>query len=129
LISTSVIFISPLVYKTNKQAIDHYIAQAQDIVNQQSKHVRDVTSQQASRAAETTKQYAADYSTKAQELIGSARARSSSPTAVKSEPAFKQESAFKADDFPVAPKEDFKAPPSVGHSANTLRDDDPLIVA
>jgi hypothetical protein len=136
LISTSVIFISPLVYKTNKEAIDHYIAQATDIVNQQSKHVRDVTTQQASRAAETTKAYAADYSSKAQELIGNARGRSTSPTAVKSEPTLKQDSAFKSEDFPAAPKEDFKAAPKEVFPAapkdvfnaptDALKHDDPL---
>ncbi|EHL02923.1 putative Reticulon-like protein 1 [Glarea lozoyensis 74030] len=130
LISTTVIFISPLIYKTNKETIDHYVAQATDIVNQQSKQVRDMAAQQASRASETTKQYVGDYSHKAQELIGNARGRSNSPTAVKSEPALKQDSpAFKADDFPVAPKEDFKVPPSVADSANKLKSDDPLITA
>jgi hypothetical protein len=130
LISTTVIFISPLIYKTNKEVIDHYVEQATDIVNQQSKQVRDMAAQQASRASETTKQYVGDYSHKAQELIGNARGRSNSPTAVKSEPALKQDSpAFKAQDFPAAPKDDFKAPPSVADTANKLKSDDPLITA
>jgi len=139
LISTSVLFLSPLIYKTNKEVIDHYIAQATEIVNQQSKQVRDLAAQQASRASETTKQYVGDYSHKAQELIGNARGRSTSPTTVKSEPAVKKESpsAFKAEDFPTAPKEVFPSAPKevlqdapsaeeVGKSLNT---DDPLIAA
>jgi len=144
LISTTVLFISPLIYKTNKEVIDHYVAQAAEIVNQQSKQVRELASQQAARATETTKQYVGDYSHKAQELIGNARGRSKSPNAVKSEPAIKQEvpsafksesafkqvpSAFKDEDFPAAPREDFKAPPSVGESVNALKSDEPLIAA
>jgi len=121
LISATVLFVTPLVYKTNKEVIDHYIAQATEIVNQQSKQVRDMAAQQASRASETTKQYVGDYSSKAQELIGNARARSISPTAVKSEPALKNE------DFPNAPSEEFKSVPSVGESANSLKSDEPLV--
>ena len=121
LISATVLFVTPLVYKTNKEVIDHYIAQATEIVNQQSKQVRDMAAQQASRASETTKQYVGDYSSKAQELIGNARARSNSPTAVKSEPALKNE------DFPNPPSEQFKSAPSVGESANSLKSDEPLL--
>lgn len=52
-------------------------------------------------------------------MIGSARGRSVSPTAtakpVKTEPTIKKENvpttSYKSEDFPVAPKEDFKSPP------------------
>jgi len=128
LIGSSVVFLSPLIYKTNKELIDNQIAHASSIVNQQTEQVKQLASHHAARAADTTKQYASDYSAKAQEMIGNARGRSVSPTAVKKEnvPATTT-SAYKAEDFPVAPKEEFKAPP-VGAQANVLRgEDEPLI--
>lgn len=123
LISTSVLFLSPLIYKTNKELIDGQLAHASEILNQQTKQVKELASHHATIAANTTKQYASDYSAKAQDLVGSARARSSSPTTVKKENV----PAYKSEDFPAAPKEEFKAPP-VGATANALRGDaEPLI--
>jgi len=123
LIGTSVTFLTPLIYKTNKELIDSQIAHASSIVNQQTEQVKQLASHHAARAADTTKQYASDYSAKAQEMIGNARGRSVSPNTVKKENV----PAYKSEDFPVAPKEDFKAPP-VGATANSLRgEDEPLI--
>lgn len=70
-----------------------------------------------------------DYSAKAQELIGGARGRSASPTAVKKESV----AALKSEDFPAAPKEAFKAAtdaapaPLVGDIASSLKEEEPLI--
>ncbi|KFY18081.1 hypothetical protein V491_04865, partial [Pseudogymnoascus sp. VKM F-3775] len=77
LIGTSVLFLGPLIYKTNKALIDGQIEQLSEIVNAQTTQVRQIASQHASNAAATTKMYVGDYSAKAQEIIG--RARSSSP--------------------------------------------------
>ncbi|OBT50995.1 hypothetical protein VE04_09258, partial [Pseudogymnoascus sp. 24MN13] len=77
LIGTSVLFLGPLVYTTNKALIDGQIEQLSQIVNAQTTQVRQMASQHASNAAATTKMYVGDYSAKAQEIIG--RARSSSP--------------------------------------------------
>ncbi|ELR08597.1 hypothetical protein VC83_02223 [Pseudogymnoascus destructans] len=86
LIGTSVLFLGPLVYTTNKALIDGQIEQLSQIVNAQTTQVRQMASQHASNAAATTKMYVGDYSAKAQEIIG--RARSSSPADRKSaEPA------------------------------------------
>jgi hypothetical protein len=129
LISTSIIFLGPLVYKTNKELIDHHLTNASNIVNQQTEQVKQLASHHAARAADTTKAYAADYSAKAQDLIGSARARSVSPTATAKPVPVKKENvpAYKSEDFPAAPKEEFKAPP-VGATANSLGDEtEPLI--
>ncbi|KAG9235146.1 Reticulon-domain-containing protein [Amylocarpus encephaloides] len=131
LITSTVLFLAPLLYKTNKELIDHYLTQAADIANQQTKQVREIASHHAARATETTKQYVGDYSHKAQEMIGSARGRSSSPTVVKAEPAIKKEnvtSTYKTEDFPAAPKDEFKAPPSV-EAVDYLKSDKPLIAA
>ncbi|OBT41429.1 hypothetical protein VE00_08055 [Pseudogymnoascus sp. WSF 3629] len=77
LIGTSVLFLGPLIYTTNKALIDGQIEQLSQIVNAQTTQVRQMASQHASNAAATTKMYVGDYSAKAQEIIG--RARSSSP--------------------------------------------------
>ncbi|OBT91683.2 hypothetical protein VE01_10249 [Pseudogymnoascus verrucosus] len=82
LIGTSVLFLGPLVYTTNKALIDGQIEQLSQIVNAQTTQVRQMASQHASNAAATTKMYVGDYSAKAQEIIG--RARSSSPADRKS---------------------------------------------
>ncbi|KFY81997.1 hypothetical protein V500_10918 [Pseudogymnoascus sp. VKM F-4518 (FW-2643)] len=85
LIGTSVLFLGPLVYTTNRELIDGQIEQLSQIVNAQTTQVRQMASQHASNAAATTKMYVGDYSAKAQEIIG--RARSSSPADRKTVPA------------------------------------------
>ncbi|OBT66114.1 hypothetical protein VE03_05103 [Pseudogymnoascus sp. 23342-1-I1] len=84
LIGSSVLFLGPLVYTTNRELIDAQIEQLSQIVNAQTSQVRQMASQHASNAAATTKMYVGDYSAKAQEIIG--RARSSSPVERKSAP-------------------------------------------
>jgi len=111
LLSTVIVFLTPLIYKTNKELIDSQIAHASAIVNQQTEQVKQLASHHAARAAETTKSYASDYSSKAQEIISNARGRSSSPSVEKksaSVPLKENSPAFKAEDFPVAPIEEFK---------------------
>jgi len=135
LISTSVLFLAPLIYKTNKEVIDQYLHQAADIANQQTEQVRQIASHHAARATETTKQYVGDYSHKAQEMIGNARGRSTSPVLstkpVKTEPfVAKNENTpiVKSEDFPDAPKEEFVSAPPVGEVANALRsENEPLL--
>jgi hypothetical protein len=109
LISTSVLFLSPLVYKTNKELIDHHLANAQKAVSEQTEQVKQLASHHAAHAAESTKSLVGDYSSKAQELIGNARGRSVSPTA-SAKPVKKENvpTSYKSEDFPAAPKEDFK---------------------
>jgi len=111
LISTSVLFLTPLLYKTNKELIDHHVANASNIVNQQTEQVKQLASHHANQVADTTKAYAADYSAKAQEMIG--RGRSASPVDTKSAAPVKKENspAFKSEDFPMPPKDEFKATP------------------
>jgi hypothetical protein len=125
LISTSVLFLAPLIYKTNQELIDHHISNASNIINQQTDQVKQLASHHAARATETTKQYVGDYSAKAQDLIAS-RSRSVSPTITKAgPPAVKKENiptAYKSEDFPSAPKEDFKYAPTTESVASGLRD-------
>lgn len=123
LISSSILFLGPLVYKTNKELIDHHLTNASNIVNQQTEQVRQMASQHAARATDVTKQYVGDYSAKAQELIGNARGRSVSPSTVKKEAGPK----YKSEDFPAAPKESFKAPEAPAATAASTLEEEPLI--
>lgn len=160
LIATTVVFLSPLIYKNNKELIDHHINNAQNIANQQANQVKSLAGQHAARATSVTKQYVGDYSAKAQEMVGNVRNRSVSPSATKSSPpatsapvtapvTSQPKNSFAAantaapeyhdNDFPAAPKEEFKstpiadefdgtsAAPSVGSSASALRSEEPLI--
>ena len=113
LIATSVIYLTPLVYKTNKEFIDHHLANATEIANSQAQQMKDLTAHHAGRYGETVKQYAGDYTAKAQSYIGNARGRSASPEATTSMPAnapLKSEPgdapAYKSSDFPHAPKQE-----------------------
>jgi hypothetical protein len=108
LLSTFVIFLTPLIYKNNKEVIDHHIAELSNIINQQTEQVKQLASHHAARASDATKQYVGDYSAKAQELLGSARGRSFSPPVINKEvQEVKQENAltYKSEDFPAAPTE------------------------
>jgi hypothetical protein len=131
LLSTSILFLSPLVYKTNKELIDHHINNVSNVINQQTDQVKQLASHHAARATDATKQYVGDYSAKAQEMIGNARARSTSPVA-SAKPAkvdLKENTpGYKSEDFPAAPKEDFKSVPHVQDTVNALKtEDEPLI--
>ncbi|QSZ33614.1 hypothetical protein DSL72_005182 [Monilinia vaccinii-corymbosi] len=122
LIATSVLFISPLAYKTNKELIDNILAQISSVVNQQTEQVKQLASHHAAHVAETTKQYAGEYAQKAQEMIGSARSRSGSPEASRVTSPTLKTNGIKEEDFPAAPKEEFQA-------AEIATEEEPLIAA
>jgi len=127
LLSTNILFLTPLVYKTNKELIDHHVTNVSNIVNQQTEQVKQLASHHASRATDATKQYVGDYSAKAQEYIGNARGRSTSPIA-SAKPAKTETPAYKSEDFPAAPKEEFKSAPPVQETVNALKsENEPLI--
>ncbi len=88
LIGSSVLFLTPLVYKQNKEVIDAQVRHFSRIVNQQTVQARQIATQQAQAAAATTKHFVDDYTTKAQELVGNASrkaSRSVSPTISKNQ--------------------------------------------
>lgn len=111
LIAVSCIYMGPLIYMTNKELIDHHVKNASDVANAQANQLKDLAGHHTARAHETVKSYAGDYSAKAQEYMGNARGRSTSPEVnsskptsdapVKSEPG----SDLSASDFPHAPKQ------------------------
>lgn len=125
LIATTILFISPLVYKTNQELIDHHVQNVSDIINQQTQQVKQLASHHASQATEFTKRSVGEYSAKAQEMVANARGRSLSPVATTKQPAKAETSDYKAEDFPTAPKEEFKSTPAEA----TTSESEPLIAA
>lgn len=113
-ISTSVLFITPLIYKTNKEFIDAQIASATRIANEQADQVKQLAGHHAAKATEATKGALGEYSAKAQEMVANARGRSVSPVVEKKEApkvngSGETASTYKSEDFPEAPKEEFKS--------------------
>ncbi|CAF9913118.1 MAG: hypothetical protein ALECFALPRED_008639 [Alectoria fallacina] len=116
LIAVSCIYMGPLIYMTNKELIDHHVKNASEVANAQANQLKDLAGHHTARAHETVKSYAGDYSAKAQEYMGSARGRSTSPEVnsskpisdapIKSEPGSSPK--YSSDDFPHAPKQDLK---------------------
>ncbi|KAI6710547.1 hypothetical protein JHW43_006930 [Diplocarpon mali] len=136
LIGTSVLFLGPLIYKTNQELIDENLAKLSTVINQQTAQVKSLASQHATRATESTKALVGDCSAKAQELIGNARARSASPVAsakpAKTEPLKENVPAYKSEDFPLAPKKELApdfpiAPTDEFKSTASVINDEPLI--
>ena len=95
LIATTVVYLTPLIYISNQELIDHHVANANDVMAAQVGQVRELAGQHGAKAASTLKGYAGDYSAKAHEMLGTAtgRGRSTSP-----------EVTMKSEDFPQAPK-------------------------
>ena len=115
LISTTVLFLGPLVYKTNKEFIDAQVKQASDIVSAQTSQLRDIANKHTANATNVTKQYMGDYTAKAQQMLGGRATPIDTPagvSAVESAPAApttEPVKAYEATDFPAAPKEDITA--------------------
>lgn len=109
----------PLIYITNKHAIDQGLANVNHIVNAQAKQVRNIATKQTNNAASTVRAYAGDYSAKAQGLVNRTSAnvnQATSSTSSTPQTSFKtqaqdlkskaqfQASDLKTKDFPTAPK-------------------------
>ena len=96
LTGASVVFLTPLVYVTNKEFIDEHLSNANEMVNAQSAQFRDLAGGHMATAGSTLKSYAGDYTTKAQEMVGGATGKRSPSSG----------STVKAADFPTAPKQE-----------------------
>ncbi|MCJ1398056.1 hypothetical protein MMC11_001253 [Xylographa trunciseda] len=81
LIAVSVMYLTPLIYISNKELIDHHIANASNIANAQAKQVQDLAGHHTARLTETVKAQTSTYSAKAQEYIGAAKDRTSAAVA------------------------------------------------
>lgn len=113
LISTSCVYLGPLIYMNNQEFIDHHLNNAQTVINAQAKQVQDLAGHHTSRASDTVKQYAGDYTAKAQEYMGKPRtaqpvspSRSAKP--MSQGPISTPASApkYEDSDFPHAPKQE-----------------------
>ncbi|KAL8709442.1 MAG: hypothetical protein Q9220_005825 [cf. Caloplaca sp. 1 TL-2023] len=109
LITVSLVYLAPLIYMSNKELIDHHLENATNVVNAQANQVKDLAGHHTSRATETMKTYAGDYTSMAQNYIGSARGKPTSPRkATESGPTAGPGSApaYTSADFPHAPKQE-----------------------
>ncbi len=120
LIGTTVLFIAPLVYKTNKELIDQQLQQATDLVNAQTNQLREVANKHTAHATEVTKQYMGDYTAKAQQMLGG-RSTKTSVASAPAAPTTDPKTLYSETDFPAAPKEDLKT------EAATSAETEPLI--
>ena len=106
----SIAYIAPLIYINNKAIIDEQFHNISEVLNSQATQVKDLAGHHTARATETVKAYAGDYTSKAQNYIGSAKARATSPgtssanTPLKSGPGDRP--SYSSSDFPHAPKQE-----------------------
>jgi hypothetical protein len=110
LIGTTLAFLGPLVYKTNKEVIDAQLARANEIIGAQTAQLKTVAQQNTEKVTQVTKQYVGEYTAKAQTLVGKA-----TPASLQGEEhtnghahTHANKSTLRDDDFPSAPKVDFK---------------------
>lgn len=144
LIATSVLFLAPLIYKTNQELIDHHLNNASNVINKQTVQVKNLASEHAARATENTKSLVGDYSAKAQDMISNVRGTSPSAsakpvktdtkTSAKADLGLSKEnvnSAFASKDFPTAPKSNISTAPKTEFPVAPTSDfkkDEPLII-
>ncbi|EED21133.1 conserved hypothetical protein [Talaromyces stipitatus ATCC 10500] len=135
LLGTSIAYLGPLFYISNREIIDEQVAQIQQLINAQANHAKELANQQTARATGLMKQYANDYSSKAHEYIGNRRSASpevakapvSAPApVVKTEPV--SPTKFETTDFPEAPKtEPLVDAPEPEPAASTENKQEPLL--
>ncbi|RMD40224.1 hypothetical protein DV735_g4907, partial [Chaetothyriales sp. CBS 134920] len=100
LLGTTVIFVAPLIYIKNQEAIDSHVAHATKVASAQASHIRQVAGQHAGKGYQAVKGYTGEYANKAGVFVG--QARQTIPLVNKSKPA----AAVKESDFPTAPAHD-----------------------
>lgn len=104
--SVSALFMTPLIYRTNQEIIDHHIGNATDLLNSQANQVRDLAGQHTSKATETLRTYTSEYTAKAQEMLGNSKRQATPAT----------NAGVQSSDFPTAPKVE-----PIGSSRNAQR--------
>ncbi|KAH9432738.1 hypothetical protein MCOR02_007418 [Pyricularia oryzae] len=103
LMTTTLAFVAPLIYKTNKEMIDEHLKQVSSIVESQTNQLKEVAGKHTAQATELTKQYMGDCTAKAQSLL-----RGRSPETVSKTPAAPAPADNLAHDLPSAPTTDIK---------------------
>jgi hypothetical protein len=103
LLFTTLAYFLPLAYIQNREMIDTHVANAQDLINKQATQVRDLAAEHTNKAMQASQGALKDYSSKAQEMIGSAK-----KTAVDKGYVSAETAGVKKEDFQSAPT----APPT-----------------
>lgn len=96
LIGTCVLYLGPLVYIQNREAIDSGLEHVGGVVSAQATQIKNLTAEHTGKATESIKSYAGEYTSKAQGYINARKPDTVSPN-----------------DFPVAPKQEPVAEPAV----------------
>lgn len=71
--ATCVLYLGPLIYIKNREAIDSTVDQMEHVISTQAHQLRDLTVMHANQASQTVKAYADEYSHVAQEYMGAAK--------------------------------------------------------
>ena len=108
LLTTSLIFLGPLIYISNQELIDGHLEHASNVVSAQASQVKDLASEHTGKAFETIKASTSDYTDKASSMIGQSRQKI--PTMQQAKASATGNTGIKEDSFPTAPKTDFAGP-------------------
>ena len=100
MISTLALYLGPLIYIKNKDAIDAQLKNAGDMVSQQATQIKDLAAQHTKGATNTISTYAGEYTKKAQDMVGQSRQKI--PEVVGTNGSA---STTKTPEFPSVPKE------------------------
>ncbi|KAL0472205.1 Reticulon domain-containing protein [Neurospora intermedia] len=125
LIATTLAFLGPLVYKTNKEFIDAQLHRASEIIGAQAAQLKTMAQQNSERAAQLTKQYVGECTAKAQTLVSKA-----TPASLHGEEhtnGHANKSELRDADFPPAPQADIKTEPVVPVTVNS-GEQQPLLI-
>lgn len=104
LFATSVTFLIPLIYTSNKELIDAQYEHVSNIAVKQTQQFRDLTAEHTSKAAETVKAYTGEYASVASEYIGKSRQKIPSVAGTTNGTT---KSGVNETDFPRAPNSGF----------------------
>lgn len=71
LIATSLVYLTPLIYTTNKELIDGHLLRGREIISKQADQVRSAAAQHTGQVSVAARSVLGEYGKKAQQMIGS----------------------------------------------------------
>lgn len=104
LLTTSVIFLGPLIYLTNKELIDGHVEHASNVVSAQASQVKDLASEHTGKAFDTIKASSSEYTAKASSFVGQSRQKIPSMDQAKASVTGNTTTGIKEESFPAAPR-------------------------
>lgn len=102
LLNTSIVFLGPLIYVSNKELIDGHLEHASNVVSAQASQVKDLASEHSGKALETIKASTSEYTDKASTLIGQSRQKI--PTMDQAKAKVTGNTGINDASFPTAPR-------------------------